>query len=200
MILFSPESYLIAKICESASFWKLVEKERYHKTHPDMDDGFGDFTPSFREYSRPRGEMRSRVLGAISEGTVIEPALQFVMVKIVGTYGIEIEIPSPSRSERHSWVMPCREMNRYMDEAPIPKSENKTTRELITERAVEEKQPCSMELGQSRTEETRVKGSTQAHEEPICKHAHVFLLEPNIHQSHPWRRWGLRVTSALTPS
>ena len=21
-----------------------------------------------------------------------------------------------------------------------------------------------------------------------CKHAHVFLLEPNIHQSHPWRR------------
>ena len=33
-----------------------------------------------------------------------------------------------------------------------------------------------------------------------CKHAHVFSLEPNIHQSHPWRRWGLTVTSALNPS
>ena len=65
-----------------------------------MDDGFGDFTPSCREYSRPRGEMLSTVLGAISEGTAIEPVLQFVMVKIVGTCGIEIEIPPPSRSER----------------------------------------------------------------------------------------------------
>ena len=33
----------------------------------------------------------------------------------------------------------------------------------------------------------------------FCKHAHVFSLEPSIHQSHPWRRWGLTVTSALTP-
>ena len=106
-MLFSPESYWIAKICESASFWNLVEKERYHKTHPDMDYGFGDFTPSCREYSEPRGEVRSRVLGAISEGTVIEPVLQFVMVKIVGFYGTEIQIPSPSRSERNSWVMLC---------------------------------------------------------------------------------------------
>ena len=27
-----------------------------------------------------------------------------------------------------------------------------------------------------------------------------FLLEPNILLSHPWRRWGLTVTSALAPS
>ena len=63
------------------------------------------------------------------------------------------------------------------DEAPIPKSENNTTRELITERAVEEKEPCSMELGQSRTEETRVKGSTQAHEEPVCYTKSTFPMK-----------------------
>ena len=58
------------------------------QTHPDMDDGFGGFTPSCREYSRPRQDAVLTVLGAIPARTVIGPVLQFAVVKFMGTYGI----------------------------------------------------------------------------------------------------------------
>ena len=68
------------------------------------------------------------------------------------------EISSPSNPKRNSWVLVSRGMNRYMDEAPIPESEfYHTSSELITERAVEEKEPCSAPLEQSGNEETRAK-------------------------------------------
>ena len=58
-----------------------------------------------------------------------------------------------------------------MDEAPIPESEfYHTSRELITERAVEEKEPCSAPLEQSGTEETRAKGSAYCEEAVHEKH------------------------------
>ena len=50
----------------------------------DVYDGFGGVTPSCREDSRPRGEAGPTILGAIAEGTVIGPVLQFIMVKICG--------------------------------------------------------------------------------------------------------------------
>ena len=40
-------------------------------------------TPACREHSRPRQEAGSTVLGAISEGTVIGPVQQFIVVKIM---------------------------------------------------------------------------------------------------------------------
>ena len=75
-----------ARICEIAAFWNLVEKGTYHRTHPDMDDGFvglGGFTLACREYSRPRQEKGSTVLGVSPEGTVIGPVQQFVTAKIM---------------------------------------------------------------------------------------------------------------------
>ena len=123
-----------------------MEKEKYYKTHPDMDDGFGGSTPACREYSRPRQEAGQTVLGVIPEGTVIGPAQQFIVVKIMGTSGVEIEILSPSNPEQNFWVMLRRGMNRYMDEAPVPKSEyNNASTELITEKAVETTEPCCTE-------------------------------------------------------
>ena len=72
----------------SGTIVELVENVRYYKTHPDMDDGFGGFTPSCREYSRPRQDAVLTVLGAIPARTVIGPVLQFAVVKFMGTYGI----------------------------------------------------------------------------------------------------------------
>ena len=61
----------IAIICELAAFWNLVEKGKYCRTHPDMDDGFGGVTLACREYAPPRQEKGSTVLGVKPEGTVI---------------------------------------------------------------------------------------------------------------------------------
>ena len=47
---FLKEPYWVARICEIAAFWNFVEKGKYYKTHPDMDDGMGGFTPACREY------------------------------------------------------------------------------------------------------------------------------------------------------
>ena len=42
----------------------------------------------------------------------------------MGSYGIEIEFPSPYRSGRWTWVMTCRGCTRYMDEVHVPKSDH----------------------------------------------------------------------------
>ena len=81
-----------------------MEIGSYYKTPPDMDDGFG--------YSLPRRDRGCTILGAIPGGTVIGPVGRFLTVQIVGPHGIEIEIPSPNRSYRTSWVMLCRGMSR----------------------------------------------------------------------------------------
>ena len=52
-----------ARFCEIAAFLNLVEKGKYYRTHPDMDDVFGGATLACREYSRPRQEEGSPVLG-----------------------------------------------------------------------------------------------------------------------------------------
>ena len=110
-----------ARICEIASFWNFVEKGKHNKTHPDMDDGLGRVTPAGREYSRLRREKGSTVLGVIPERTVIGPVQQFVIAKSMGTYGIEIEIPSPTRPGKLTWAMMCRGYTRYVDEVSVPK-------------------------------------------------------------------------------
>ena len=142
-IILVQEPSWVTGICEIAGFWNLVEKGKYYKTHPCLDDGFGGFTPACRKYSRPRQEVGSTVLGAISEGTVIGPAQLFIVAKIMGAFGIDTGIPSPDRPGQNSWIMLCRGMNRFMDEVLLPKSEhNIASRELITEKAVETTEPC----------------------------------------------------------
>ena len=115
-------------------------------------------------------EMRSTVLGAIPEGTVIGPLLQFIVVNCVGTCGIEIDMLSPSNPQRNCWVLRYRRTNRDMDDAPIPKSEyNQSHQQRADHRTSSgrEREPCSTAFEQSRTEETRVKGSAY-YEEPVC--------------------------------
>ena len=50
IFFFFEEPYRIARMCEVASFWNLVETGKHYKTHPDMKDVFGGFTPACREY------------------------------------------------------------------------------------------------------------------------------------------------------
>ena len=103
--------------------------------------------------------------------TVVGPVLQFIVVRIMGTYRNEIEILS---LEQTSTIMFCRRMNRYMDKALVQKAEyTNSSRELITERAVEAIGPCSTKWGQSRTEETRDEESESwrssvVHSKHIC--------------------------------
>ena len=64
---FLQKPFWIARICEIASFWNIVERAKSYNTHPDIDGGVGGFTPACREYSRLRQEAGSTVHGAIPE-------------------------------------------------------------------------------------------------------------------------------------
>ena len=66
-------------------------------------------------------------------GTVIGPVVAYHVVQFLGTHGIEIEIPSPNRAERTSWVMICQGKNRYVDELHIQNPEyNLASSEFLT--------------------------------------------------------------------
>ena len=83
------------------------------------------------------------------------------------SYGIEIEIPSPYRSGRLTWVMTSRGCTRYMDEVHVPKSDyNNPSKELITEKAVEIKEPCSTDWRLSRIKETHATSNKSP--ETVC--------------------------------
>ena len=66
---------------------------------------------------------------------MIRLVVAFQRVPIVGTSGIEIEIPSsPNRPEPTSWVMICRGKNRYVEELHIPNPECYLTSTEFTHR------------------------------------------------------------------
>ena len=56
------------------------------------------------ESIHPRAESDSRIYAAISERTIIGPVLQVHIIQFLGTYGIEIQIPSTTTEERNSWA------------------------------------------------------------------------------------------------
>ena len=61
------------------------------------------------------------------------------VVQFVGTYGIDIEIPSTKSPEFTTWVLICRGKNRYVDELHIPNSGyNLASSELLTEQLIAE--------------------------------------------------------------
>ena len=64
------------------------------KTIADVDDGFGDRAPTSREYTRHRVDSDSKIYAAIPGRNTIGLVLQVHMIQILGTHGIEIQIPS----------------------------------------------------------------------------------------------------------
>ena len=76
-----PESNQIATI-------NPVEIGSHYKTHPDMDDGFGGFTPSCREYSLPRRWMEIHSFCCNSSRNCDWTSGKFIVVKIKWTYRI----------------------------------------------------------------------------------------------------------------
>ena len=86
-----------------------------------MDNGFGGYTLACREFSHPRNDPRSKVFAAIPGGTNIGPVVQVRVAFLLNNYGIEIEIPSPSRPKMKSWVVICRGRNRFVNELHVHK-------------------------------------------------------------------------------
>ena len=74
----------------------------------------------------PRADPNSRIYAAIPERTAIEPVLQVHVIKFLGTYGIEIQIPSATTKDRSSWVVICRGKNRFVDESLHPRSKTQS--------------------------------------------------------------------------
>ena len=75
---------------------------------------------------------------------------------LLGTHGIEVQIPSMTNPKRTSWVLICGGNNRYVDEIHLrDPGHNPTSSELLLERFIaKESELCSTEIEQSRIEET----------------------------------------------
>ena len=122
-----------------------------------MDDGFGDRTPACRDYTHPRADSGSTLFAAIRDGTSTGPVLQVHVMKFLGKYGIEIQIPSTTSRTRTSWAVICRGQNRFVEELRhLEPGPNPTSKELLREREQLQKknEPSATELNQSHIEET----------------------------------------------
>ena len=80
------------------------------------DDGWGNFTPPCREYSSSRAYPKTRALAAVPVGTIIGPAIEVHIVKILDEYGIEVAIPSICRPKDTSYVVISSETERFVNE------------------------------------------------------------------------------------
>ena len=68
----------------------------------------------------------SRLYAAIPERTLNGPVLQVHIIQLLGTHGIEIQIPSTTTPDRNSWIVTCRGKNRFMDESTSQRSRNQS--------------------------------------------------------------------------
>ena len=121
------------------------------KTIPDADDGFGGRTPACREYTHPRDRANSRVYAAIPGNTIIGPVVQVYMVKFLDNYGIEIQIPFTVSQGQASWVILCREKNRYVENISVQDpGRAHTSSELLLERVIAKfNEPWDVEMESS---------------------------------------------------
>ena len=88
---------------------------RYYRTVLHVDD-FGDRTPACIEYTHLRADSDSRLFAAIRERTIIGPVPQVHIIKFLGKYGIEIQIPSTTSPMQTSWEVVCRGQTRFVEE------------------------------------------------------------------------------------
>ena len=142
--------------CENATFIHGVSVGRCCKTVVDVDDGFGDRTPTCREYTHRRADPSSRIFAAIRARTIIGPVLQVYIIQYLGINGIEIQILPTTKQERTSWVVICRgDVEQLHLNDP---DHNPTSSAVLLERSVaKESEPCSTEVEQSSIEETHAK-------------------------------------------
>ena len=103
-------------VYERAGFYHPVERNKWYQTRPDEDDGWGKITPMCREYTHPREHPDSRCFPTINANTKIGPILMIRMSQVFGIYGLEVQIPSPSRPRYSSWILICRGLEKFVDE------------------------------------------------------------------------------------
>ena len=93
------------RVCEEAGIYHREKKDMHYKTIPDVDDGFVETIPMCREYTHLRSDGKSMCFAVIPGETVIGPVIDARVMKLVDKYGIEIEIPSPTR-QSNFWDLP----------------------------------------------------------------------------------------------
>ena len=98
----------MTQLCEKAIFQHLVTAGNYHQIRPDVDDGWGQFTPSCPEFTSSRAYLKTKALAAIPAGTIIGPNIEVHVVKILDEYGCRLSHPCaeqshPMHKENHSY-------------------------------------------------------------------------------------------------
>ena len=123
----------LTQLCEKANFQYLVAAGKQPKVRPNGDDGWRTITLLCREYSISRYYPKAQALAAIPEGTIIGPALEVHIVKIVDGCGIEVAIPSVASPMDTSYVVMSIETKRFVNEIHDHKEELRSSYELLTE-------------------------------------------------------------------
>ena len=83
---------------------RKVSTRQYLRTIHDVTDGFGGRAGSCRVYTLPRDDRDSRPLGWIRGHTKIGPVRQVGVICCLDQCWIEVQVPSMSRNESHSWI------------------------------------------------------------------------------------------------
>ena len=90
-------------------------RKRY-KVRSDDDDGWETITFLRREYSSSRSCPNTRVLAAISAGTIIGPVEEILTLKIHHGYAIDVAIPSICKAEDTPYNAISRKTERFVNE------------------------------------------------------------------------------------
>ena len=99
-----------------AGFIGQVSKGMYYRTGEDVNDGFGNFIPSCREYISSRTHRNSEVKLWIQNYTEIGTVGDVKVTCLHGRHGIEFHIPPTFGDTNKVWVVISRGPNRYVEE------------------------------------------------------------------------------------
>ena len=87
----SPRS-LLKCLYQRALFYYPVERDWYHVTCQDVDDGSGNLTPTCREYTHPRGYSYSRCVATIKAKTTFGPVLNVHVSNLIGVHSLRYRL------------------------------------------------------------------------------------------------------------
>ena len=113
--MMNPDEQLRTEF-NQAGFIRQVSKGMYYKNSEDVNDGFGNFIPSCREYMSSRTHRHSEVKLWIQNYTEIGPVGDVKVTCLHGRHGIEIQIPLTSGDTNKVWVVMSRGPNRCVEE------------------------------------------------------------------------------------
>ena len=116
------EDQKLSKLCSDAGL-KLVERGQYFYTL-ETEEG-QEMQHLCREYTMPRNEKETRVIGWIRKNTRIGPVLNITVCYRDEQYSVEVQVPSLFQDDTVSWVRIVNGVDRYVTESmPTTKEED----------------------------------------------------------------------------